>query len=298
MENQIKEEIGVEEIAIETVTQGTQETVVEEEKPSFFKNLISFAKKNWKKIAVIGGAVIVTVGVIFGVVSIANAVKANKIEEQLKGMVFEEAREWDSIDSWSVSNITIGEDGTYKYDNYDYSGYGTNEEVDKLTHSDSTSELKVTVSLSGKAILGRKDIGYEIVFEDDEIVGLKSVLSVDDSMYKAVEQSSAKQKIRETAVDIFGELTKWKNSNFTKMVTTIYKDYDIYCDAVEGSDSKYLVTIKGDYYPNKSQIKNYTQKGTFAVEVDLNTKEGKIVKDEGVTSAYDVYLALNTSWYY
>lgn len=298
MENQIKEEIGAEEIAIETVTQGTQETVVEEEKPSFFKNLISFAKKNWKKIAVIGGAVIVTVGVIFGVVSIANAVKANKIEEQLKGMVFEEAREWDSIDSWSVSNITIGEDGTYKYDNYDYSGYGTNEEVDKLTHSDSTSELKVTVSLSGKAILGRKDIGYEIVFEDDEIVGLKSVLSVDDSMYKAVEQSSAKQKIRETAVDIFGELTKWKNSNFTKMVTTIYKDYDIYCDAVEGSDSKYLVTIKGDYYPNKSQIKNYTQKGTFAVEVDLNTKEGKIVKDEGVTSAYDVYLALNTSWYY
>ena len=81
------------------------------------------------------------------------------------------------------------------------------------------------------------------------------------------------------------------------MVTTIYKDYDIYCDAIEGSDTKYLITIEGNYYPNKTYLKNYTEKGTFSVEVDLETQESKIIKDQGITSAYETYLALSTNWW-
>lgn len=243
----------------------------------------SFLKTHAKKLAIICGAIITFILLIVGIVLIANTIKVNEIKQKLNGMVFEYSYEYENIDTWAVSTMSFKEDGKYVDDYAHYSPAGL-----ERYSSDYTAEVEV--SLFGKATVDN----YDIEFNDEgEIVALIH----SNSRYEVVESSTIDQKIKETAVDIFGQLTKWNNSNFGKMVTTIYKDYDIYCDVVDGSDSKYLVTIKGEYYPNKTYLKNVTEEGTFSVEVDLITKEGNIIKDEGITSAWEVYLALNTKWY-
>ena len=285
----MNEENNLENGAVDTEPEVADNITTDMEKPQ--KN-----KKLWKKILLIGVAAVAVIGIIFGGVLISYSVKAGKIEEQLQNMIFESSTEYD-YSWWSVHNISVNDDGTYTSTWHQYNGNSTGEE-EALTKSESNSELEVSVTLSGKAILGDNDIGYEIIFEDDEIVGLKSLLSVnEDDIYTVVDESSAELNIKLTAVETFCQLKKWK-SNYGEMVNIIFKDYDISCDAVEGSDSKYLVTVTWYYYPNKTYLKNYTEEGTISVEVDINTKEGTKIKDQGITSAYEVYLATSTQWYY
>lgn len=258
-------------------------------------NILNYVKQYKKMILVIVCAVIAAIALLIGVISIANSIKAGKIEKQLQGMVFKHYSEYNvdsgenSVTNWYLWVIDIDKDDSYISE--DWSCYPAESEDKRFKHSKDEYELDISFSLFGKPQLGR----YEIVYDENgEIEALDSGIV----RYDAVAEESSESVIGKKAFEVFGKLTKWKNSNFAEMIKTIYKDYDVNYEAVEGSDSKFLVTVTGNYYPNKTDLKNFTQEGTFTVEVDLATNEGKIIKDQGITSAYDVYRALSTKWYY
>lgn len=255
----------------------------------------SFFKDNWKKLVALFGVVIVVigfvVGIIFSIASISCNIREKNIEKQLNGLIFQDVYESYLLD-WSTTTLSFKEDGRYVRE---YHSYATsNEDITKHVLEYDTQEdvADIKVPLFGKPTFNTY---YEIIFDDDgNIEALKHRNS--DSRYELVNESSAPQKLKETAVDVFCELTMWKNSNFGKMISTIYKDYDVTCEAIEGSKTKYLLTFDGEYYPNKKDVPDFTCPGTLAVEVDIEEKTGKIIKDEGVTDAMDVYLILSQVW--
>lgn len=245
---------------------------------AFLKKCIDFFKTNWKKVALIVGVVIVVT--VIGTVS--HSIRVNNIKNnvinQLSGKTFENFEEL-GMGGWTLNSYTFQEDGKYIEDIYYY--YNRNSDTIEHKSYDGTADIKV--SLFGKVTFSV----YEVVLNNGEIEALKS--SISDDTYEIVEISHL-QKI---AVDVFCELTQWKNSNYGEMIEIIYKDYDVTCEVVEGSKTKYLLTFDGEYYPNKKDVPDFTCTGTLAVEVDIEEKTGKIIKDEGVTDAMDVYLILS-----
>lgn len=240
---------------------------------------IDFFKANWKKVALIA-SVVVVVAVFFVVL---HGIKANKIKNdvinQLNGKTFECYEDLGN-DMWTLDCYTFQEDGKYINDEYYY--YGGSDTIEHKNY-DGTANIKV--SLSGKVTFSV----YEVILNNGEIEALKS--SIGDDIYEIVEVSNL-QKI---AVDVFCELTQWKNSNYGEMIDVIYKDYDVTCTAVEGSDTKYVITFNGNYYPNKPDLPNFTIEGTLSVEVDIATKTGKILEDDGIRSAMDVWVILGST---
>lgn len=244
------------------------------------EKIINFSKNNWKKIAIIAGVVIIVVVlglVLFGIR--ANNIK-NSVKEQLNGKTFESFEDLGN-DMWTLDGYTFQEDGKYINDEYYY--YGSSNIIE---HKNNNGTANIKVSLFGKVTFSV----YEIILNNGEIEALKS--SISDDIYEIVEVSNL-QKI---AVDVFCELTQWRNTTYGEMIDIIYKDYDVTCTAVEGSDTKYVLTFDGYYYPNKRDIPNYTEHGVLSVEVDIATKTGKILKDQGITTAMDVYVVLGYSW--
>ena len=240
---------------------------------------IDFFKANWKKVALIA-SVVVVVAVFFVVL---HGIKTNKIKNdvinQLNGKTFECYEDLGN-DMWTLDCYTFQEDGKYINDEYYY--YGGSDTIEHKNY-DGTANIKV--SLSGKVTFSV----YEVILNNGEIEALKS--SIGDDIYEIVEVSNL-QKI---AVDVFCELTQWKNSNYGEMIDVIYKDYDVTCTAVEGSDTKYVITFNGNYYPNKPDLPNFTIEGTLSVEVDIATKTGKILEDDGIRSAMDVWVILGST---
>ena len=242
------------------------------------QRVINFFKNNWKKVAVIAGAFIIVV--VIGVVSLR--VRANKIEnsirEQLSGKTFESFEDLGN-DMWSLSSYTFQENG--KYMNDEYYCYGGNS--DSIEHTSYDGTTRVEVSLFGKASCGI----FDVILDDGEVKTLKSPVGY---TYEIVETSHLQQ----IAIEVFCQLTEWKNSNYGEMIETIYKDYDVTCTAVEGSDTKYVFTFEGNYYPNKHDLPNFTIEGTLSVEVDIATKKGKILEDDGIRTAMNVWVVLSS----
>lgn len=245
----------------------------------FLKVSIGFLKLNWKKVVLIASiAIVVTV-----IVVVSNSVRVNNIKnnviDQLSGKTFECFEDLGN-DMWTLNCYTFQEDGKYINDEYYY--YGGSDTIEHKNY-DGTANIKV--SLSGKVTFSV----YEVILNNGEIEALKS--SVGDDIYEIVEVSNL-QKI---AVDVFCELTQWKNSNYGEMIDVIYKDYDVTCTAVEGSNTKYVITFNGNYYPNKPDLPDFTIEGTLSVEVDIATKTGKILEDDGIRSAMDVWVILGST---
>lgn len=246
---------------------------------TFFKKCIDFLKINWKKVSLMVGIVVVVI--VMGVVLLS--VRANNIKKdvinQLNGKTFECYEDLGN-DMWTLDCYTFQEDGKYINDEYYY--YGGSDTIEHKNY-DGTANIKV--SLSGKVTFSV----YEVILNNGEIEALKS--SIGDDIYEIVEISHLKK----IAVDVFCELTQWKNSNYGEMIDVIYKDYDVTCTAVEGSDTKYVITFNGNYYPNKPDLPNFTIEGTLSVEVDIATKTGKILEDDGIISAMDVWVILGNT---
>lgn len=245
----------------------------------FLKISIGFLKLNWKKVVLIASiAIVVTV-----IVVVSNSVRVNNIKnnviDQLNGKTFECFEDLGN-DMWTLNCYTFQEDGKYINDEYYY--YGGSDTIEHKNY-DGTANIKV--SLSGKVTFSV----YEVILNNGEIEALKS--SVSDDIYEIVEVSNL-QKI---AVDVFCELTQWKNSNYGEMIDVIYKDYDVTCTAVEGSNTKYVITFNGNYYPNKPDLPDFTIEGTLSVKVDIATKTGKILEDDGIRSAMDVWVILGST---
>lgn len=248
------------------------------------KKCIDYIKPNWKKIAIITGSicVVIVVSVVANNIRV-NSVK-NDIKEQLSGKTFEKFEELGS-GGWTLDSYTFQEDGKYIKDVYYY--YRSNS--DTIDHTSHEYVTNIEVSLFGKVTVG----GNEVIFNDGEIVALKS--SITDDTYEMVEISHLKQ----IAVDVFCELKVWENLNYSEnygeMIDIIYKDYNVTCTAVEGSNTKYVLAFDGTYYPNKRELPNHTEPGILSVEVDISTKTCKILKDQGVTTAMRVYVVLGYS---
>ncbi len=246
-----------------------------------FKKCLDFLKTNWKKIALIVGVVIAVIAI--GVVS--HSIRVNNIKNnvinQLSGKTFECFEEL-GMGGWTLNSYTFQEGGKYVEDEYYY--YNSNS--DTIEHKSYDGNVNIEVSLSGKTTFSV----YEVILKDGEVEALKS--SIGDDTYEIVEVSH----LEKMAIDIFCELTQWRNTNYGEMIDIIYKDYDVTCTAVEGSDTKYVLTFDGTYYPNKRDLPNYTEHGILSVEVDIATKTGKILKDQGIRTAMDVYVVLGYSW--
>ena len=246
--------------------------------------VVDYLKTNWKKVSLIAGVAIVVI--VIGAVLLS--VRANNIKKdvinQLSGKTFENLEEL-GMGGWALQSYTFQEDDKYIKDIYFY--YNRNSDTIKHSSYDGTADIKV--SLFGKVTCKVTTFGvYEVILNNGEIEALKK----SDDTYEIVEISHLKK----IAVDVFCELTQWKNSNYGEMIDVIYKDYDVTCTAVEGSDTKYVITFNGNYYPNKPDLPDFTTEGTLSVEVDIATKTGKILEDDGIRSAMDVWVILGNTW--
>lgn len=296
LETSVTEEI-TEEVIAEEIAHKEQDAAPDEpETPDTEETTApkaSFFKTHLKKIIIIGGAVILAVIIAFATLLVLNGSKAANIEEQLKGMTFEYYDEYSvgvsGLKNWNLETFTFKEDGTYLTESWDH--YPTDAVGKRLEYSEDTRELEVNVTLGGDISFGANDM-YKIILNDnDEIEAIVYNGSSFENRYEPVDSSSAKEKLGKSAVRIFSNLkVPNKPYNFEKLVTTVYKDYDVYYYHVENSD-KYLITVKGPYYLNKAGG-NFTQEGTLTVEVDLNSDEYEIISDNGVISAMEVYYYL------
>ncbi len=251
---------------------------------AFLKKCIDFLKTNWKKVTLIVGAVGVAIIIFVVVHSIRVNNIRNDVINQLSGKTFEKFEEL-GLGGWNLDSYTFQEDGKYINDvYYYYTSYS-----DTIDHNSYDGIADIKVSLFGKVTVGSN----EVIFNDGEIEALKS--SITDDIYEMVEISHLKQ----IAVDVFCELKVWENLNYSEnygeIIDIIYKDYNVTCTAVEGSNTKYVLTFDGTYYPNKRELPNHTEPGILSVEVDISTKTCKILKDQGVTTAMRVYVVLGYS---
>ena len=130
-------------------------------------NILNYVKQYKKMILVIGCAVIAAIALLIGVISIANSIKAEKIEKQLQGMVFKHYSEYNvdsgenSVTNWYLWVIDIDKDDSYISE--DWSCYPAESEDKRFKHSKYEYELDISFSLFGKPQLGR----YEIVYDEN-----------------------------------------------------------------------------------------------------------------------------------
>lgn len=104
---------------------------------------------------------------------------------------------------------------------------------------------------------------------------------------------------KEYALYIFNSITtpNWNGYNFDTLIDIVFTDYDVQCVANRGSETQFLVTLSGNYYPNVVDLPEVTHYGTIEFLVDTVEGTATLVSDDGIMKAFDIYIALGTAWY-
>lgn len=112
-------------------------------------------------------------------------------------------------------------------------------------------------------------------------------------------QSSSGTNREEDAVRIFQTVTKshWNGYTFADLEEIVFKDYDIQCAPYQGSNTRFLVTLSGNYCPNVVDLPNVQNYGKITLLVDTDTSEVSLIEDDGIDQAFEVYISLGTNWY-
>ena len=193
-------------------------TIIEEQTNK--KKKLNFLKVHWKKIIIIGIAITAIIGIIIGIISLLNSIKADKIQKQIDGMIFEYYEEGSSypVDTWT--DFYYWEAERYIFDEETFTSttwHVINNQPNEILYDENENDTNIKITLSGKILLNNYT---EIIIENDKITGLNT----GTKFIPVVEKSNIDNILEEKNVyeefDTISEIYryKWtpnKNSNTT-----------------------------------------------------------------------------------
>lgn len=95
---------------------------------------------------------------------------------------------------------------------------------------------------------------------------------------------------QDAAWNSFGNLSRWIGCNMKDMLYNIFDPYPtITCEPEEGSTTRFVFTVSGNYYINKSQLPGITDTGTMVAIYDTETNECTFTEGTEILKAMDLY---------
>lgn len=270
-------------------------------------------KKHNRKLLVrlllIAAALLLIVGGIFGIILIKNHLRAMEITDQLIGKTFEYHIDYYFLDSYMTEWLTFKEDGICHEEYYHAPIYDENS--DSEVYNEIDWDYAVKVALNGDISLEIGIYTYEIEFDSsgdiekltDDFDNEYSVIDRDsDRSLKdtADEQNQAKARLenKNTALQLFSNIRLWDISSETvgSLIPIVFKDYTTSVEPEGDSDTVFLVTVSGTYFPN-TDVPQYTEEGSMTCRIDVENQTYEITHGQNVKSAMETYVALHTVWW-
>lgn len=254
-------------------------------------------------IAVVAALLLIAAGVC-GFILYKNYAYANELQAQLVNKTFECRQTNSATGGEQVYWISFDGEGKYRYESVDF----YTEETEDLQ-----GNYTVKVSFDGTAKVYADNSEYDISAKN---TGIVENIYAGTKIYRSITRDSGEtlaqwfqdelyqmklEENKEEALAFFGEITYWEGEEtFESLIPEIFEDYELTCEPVGDSNSEFTITVSGSYYINKVNIPNFTQQGELACYVSISEVENelRIIRDDGIIDAMDLYVVLNKYSYY
>lgn len=201
-----------------------------------------------------------------------------------------------TLDVSQSSVCGIGEENAFLV-RYGHMGWECIQKVTVIRNGH-PAELEETKIFSGE-VRDYHDLTPLPFFALDDMSGLnwQENPQADEAHNQAVIDSLSGQLASRTereqeAIRIFQTTTKpyWKGYTFADMEEIIFSSSEIECEPYQGSDTKFLVTLSGNYYPNIVDFPSAQRNGRITLLVDTDTGGVSLYEDTGIESAFEAYI--------
>lgn len=98
---------------------------------------------------------------------------------------------------------------------------------------------------------------------------------------------------KQKALNEFLSLSSWDGYSMNDMIKFIFVTYPtITCEPEGNSQTRFLITVTGKYYPNKADVLEYKLDGTMVVAYDIQTGTCEIREGKSIYDAMNLYYLL------